>query len=408
MKLQALASRIHPQVALSQREAQNLLNVLQLSFRKQLNIVHPTSSVYPTLIPDNSNSRHQSHLRPHHSSKASAVLHLDTVLTNPLFAVARENHGTVRNDALAVMEDPMLWFVSRVAEGRADNSAARLCLNALATSLSKTTSGPIALREALRKAKAGTRVLEWMGSFGLHDSLEVQKDPELLALLIKPLIAENRRDIIEGWLLDPSARKRDGWRRLLLEHFLRAEVALGANLNNVILYFWDVSRRLRSTSHGNSDSPCAATKTAGLFVTLQMINQGSDVASELYTRWTERAHEWSKSSAFYAALLRIHDPRTPDAEPTLKLLRDGIHVEKARKMVRLCLDSAELLLSQENYAAASFVMEYAKKHHPMELGIKAKEDASPHITMGSELKRTMQLHVDERHHLEMLNGLSFG
>lgn len=40
--LKSLISKIHPQLPLNARESDQLLNILKTSFRKHLDVVHPT------------------------------------------------------------------------------------------------------------------------------------------------------------------------------------------------------------------------------------------------------------------------------------------------------------------------------------------------------------------------------
>jgi len=321
-------------------------------------------------------------------------------------ASTQPDNPSFETNTLAVIKDPVAWFTTRVAHGTADRSSARLCLSILTNATSKAPSALSELRETLRHQKAGTRVLEWMWSYGLSDLDQVQQDTELMTLLIKPLVAEQRQDVIESWLLDPSTKKKEGYKRLLLERFLRAEVVLGADLNNVITYFWDMSNRLRSAFPDCRKSVASITRTAGLFVTLEMIRHGSSVRPDLYSKWIEGVGNWSNKSSFYTALLKVNDPRAPDAGLALKYLERGEDLEKGQRMVRLCLDSAEVFISQEDFAAASWVMEYAKRHFGAELGFKAKKEEGR--SSGNELERTLQHDVDERHHLELLSQLSFG
>lgn len=407
MKLQSLASRIHPQVALNQRESQHLLSVLQSSFRKQLNITHPA--------PGCGNTSHESYPpmqqgsavagQPRltsRSSRMSASQHLNSILSSPLF-VSKSQSSEIRNDPLAVIRDPVSWFAQRVAHGTADHLAARLSLNILMSSLSRTNKDPAALKAILMKTQAGTKVLEWMWTYGLQEIETVQKDSELLIVLVKFLVAENRQEKLESWVLDASGHAGDGWRRQLLEQFLRAEVALGADLNRVVLYLWDISKRL----HASGFSVANVTRTAGLFLTLQVINQGAALDPKVYTRWVEGVQEWSSNPTFYKALLSIHHPQTPDAGPALKYLEEGKGFEKGKKMVRLCLDATELLLSQEDYTAGSWVMEFAKANYAAELGFRVNaRETTRHKQESNERRNSLQ--HDELHHLELLNELSFG
>src|SRR5690348_15716553 len=95
--LSTLASKIHPQLPLSPRESQQLLTLLTTSFRAHLDREHPlpeSSQNRHTQKPTGSNARRASSPAQATSSYASATQHIDSILTNPLFAVKPRRRGS--------------------------------------------------------------------------------------------------------------------------------------------------------------------------------------------------------------------------------------------------------------------------------------------------------------------------
>ena len=85
--LSTLAAKIHPQLPLSPRESQQLLNLLTTSFRAHLDRAHPQPETPQDSHAGNRSGRRNSSPARVASSYVLATRHMDSILTNPLFAV---------------------------------------------------------------------------------------------------------------------------------------------------------------------------------------------------------------------------------------------------------------------------------------------------------------------------------
>ena len=93
----SLTANLHPRVPLSVKESQKLLTVINSSFRKHLDEVHPWSGESPTEQRgvDGSHQSSSTSQQSNSSSSALADRHLSSVLTSPLFAKSDESHGRI-------------------------------------------------------------------------------------------------------------------------------------------------------------------------------------------------------------------------------------------------------------------------------------------------------------------------
>ena len=120
--LGTLAKKLHPQLPLTPRESQQLLNLLTSSFRSHLDAAHPvhtTEKSHQSVVRKTVDSGDKDHVPFHaRSSSALASQHIDAVLSNPLFAVKPTRRGAA-SAASELLQDPVAWFVNEIAAGNA-------------------------------------------------------------------------------------------------------------------------------------------------------------------------------------------------------------------------------------------------------------------------------------------------
>jgi len=190
-----LASKIHPQVALSEPESKRLLGALTSSFRRQLDAAYPS----PT-------SRHGNDVRTEERSRNAGLTAgtsatdslLASVLTSPLLAGAHDHGGRSymrkgRTNAVA-HEEPISVFRKYVSQGAATLDVALACLSAFRSTLSLMASHQRKAR--VMEVQAGKTVLDWLQSSSYTSSDVFAGDLRLVELLVDSLVAEGQEEAV--------------------------------------------------------------------------------------------------------------------------------------------------------------------------------------------------------------------
>ncbi|OBW63620.1 MAG: Uncharacterized protein AUREO_063140 [Aureobasidium pullulans] len=275
----SLASRIHPQLPLSERESQRLLNALTSSFRSQLDHHHDHDhdiSTSASISPSHS-------IQPHPLSSGSATdRHLASILTNPLLT------KPVHQQLKAKSKHPVALFEDQVAAGRATLSSARLCLDAFRNSLSVLS--PAQTKDQITRYAAGTRALRWLWTSALTPSLSFTLDARFCNHLAFFLIHEGRESALWELIDTPvpssanlSSREASRRKGLLLNSMVKTHLsAPDQSLASAVSAFF----RALDTSHLSH----ASTSHAGSYLTQNLVKlaiSASDVT--LYDQFNRQS-----------------------------------------------------------------------------------------------------------------------
>lgn len=205
--LKSWASALHPQLPLSRRESQRLLNALTSSFRRQLEDEHPPH--------ENSDARPQLDKTPdagvrtdrsqglHSSSAAFADRHLQSVLTNPLLA-----HGKVakKPDAATVTaelqknpkKDPIELLEEYQQRGHATVPIAVACLDSFAKTLESLPEDE--RKGAIAETGAGKRTLLWIWKNKVYNREDFNANPRLADRMVYFIVQEGQDKYLWNWL----------------------------------------------------------------------------------------------------------------------------------------------------------------------------------------------------------------
>ena len=190
--LKAWASKLHPQLPLSQKESHRLLTALTGSFRQHLDEVHPPKATEhgTQTLGHGGVSKTSTHAM--HSSAILADKHLASVLMNPLLA---KNTGVKKADQdfanaqLELQKNPAKDPISLLEEyhdrGAATVPIARLCLEVFQNSLNGL-SDELTIK-AIKVTEPGKRVLLWLWKSEQHKHVAFVDDLVFLRLLV-PLL----------------------------------------------------------------------------------------------------------------------------------------------------------------------------------------------------------------------------
>jgi hypothetical protein len=376
--LGTLASKLHPQLPLSPRESQQLLTLLTTSFRTHLDREHPP----PARAGDSkaatraSNGRSPSPMRTS-SSYASATRHIDSILTNPLFAVKPARRAS-ETAAVDVMRDPAGWFVDQIATGAATLPKAGMCIDLLDTATETSTR--------LHNGKTiAFRLAEWLQSSGLDKSREFVTFFESksgfsgkpMTKLLALLFAEGQTAAPWRWFIRPNEQrikdtKLDAravlvFRRQLLSKMVSTQG--DKSLDQGLAVFMQAFRM--AEIEGTEAAYTVVRYAGGHLVNRIMSAPDSTTAPDLYHSFLLSSRRWLGNwSPAVESMLWLHHPTQRSASPGLEFLQDPTgaiaHVQGpiARRhfLVQLCLGVARQLLEEERYVEAQVAMQFSKEH----------------------------------------------
>ncbi|KAI9815279.1 MAG: Saccharopine dehydrogenase [Pycnora praestabilis] len=399
--LRSLTSAIHPPLPLNPRESQQLLSLLTNSFKQKLNQEHPpfrtegphheaARSLHPRNTPTNNRQeKGGDYFTASASSSSVADHHLQTILTNPLFAVeprrrsgssrqSRLQHGNF-TEAQRMLSDPIGWFEGHVSSGTATLDMAVHCLEAHMRTI---ISSPVtSIGQQMRISRAGSKVLTWITSGGLCHLSDIPTEQKLVAILIPFLVAEKNSEIVREWLnrMIHTIQKDRPWTgelvsstsqnaAHLLFYFVKAEVNYGEGLNAAIEIFISYAQASKTIRRGT-------IPTARYLTSLLTVQSNNPLASDVYDAFTSTIQLNTPHKGIPYARLRLYHPSRPSAEAALNLLRTlsqkspQISLKTRRKIVELALETAHLLIAQEDYVDATWVMDFIRRTFPQELGL---------------------------------------
>lgn len=344
------------------------------------------------------------------SSSGSTDRHFQSILKNPLFAAcvkdrhesAPRNSPTHHRDRphyQTASFDPMAWFEASVASGSATIAKATYAMDTLQKILA--SSPDTSIKPGMATSLAGSKVFQWLWSSGLQDSLNFSKDGKFMALLTNCLLAEKRQDVILDWFYQLWAQSRrcmlensTGYpsepvhfaKRLLLQ-LVKSELTLGNGMRVAVDHFLRVIDDVHAAGAKEPRSSNAAadfhllssllTPTGLHLVYTLKVNGGvRQLDSDRLERFTQSINTWARDVEFYKAKMDLHQPVNPSAAAALAYLKHTAKkrsqvesTEKRRAIVHLSLDSASLLLQQNLYSEATWVMNFLRRGYATELGI---------------------------------------
>lgn len=415
--LSTLAAKLHPQLPLTPRESQQLLTLLTTSFRTHLDKAHPIAhnrQASKSKPAGSSNGQRSPSPTRAPSSHASATKHIDSILTNPLFAV-KPRRRTSDTAAVDVLRDPVGWFIDQIATGSATLPKVAMCLDLL--EIAPETSS------RLYNGKTRASVLaEWLRASGVDTSRDfVHSHPlnpafphKAMERLVNMLFAEGEAAAPWRWFIRPSeqrvketnfdAKTIATFRQQLLKNmvFTQSNRSLGEGLAVFM-------QALRMADVEGLEASYAVLRPAGAHLVNRVMatpNHGLDLPT--YQSFLLSSRQWLGNwHQAVESMLWLHHPTQPNASPALDYLRDPsgaiahVHAIQSRRhfLVQLCLGVARQSMEEEKYAEAQIAMQFTKDHFA-DLVLPKATAAAPQSTSQAEAQRR------EKHNLELLDQLA--
>ena len=377
--LRSLTSRIHPPLSLSPRESQQLLSLLNASFRRQLDRDHLHNSASEVGVADN---------------------HIRSILSSPLFTSSRTRpqpsanlkpaqSGSSIEGIQHLVSNPMEHLRQQVAEGVANLETARQCLHACMKNWTALQQDETNM--ANRPAKICSPILHWLWSRGSLQSLDFLEDKRFLGLLIPFLVLEGRKQVIRQWLQmlsDTVGCLPVGGKEVptqvpaqatLLKLYIKSIIQYGGGLGEALTEFLTIVNKASTWVYPDSSwIPSVLAPTGkGLAFLLTRSSSATKCNLHQYTAFLRALDIWGSpaTTAYFSALLPLHHPLNPDAAPSLRYLqaRSFKNFTKSsaysrQRIVLLCLDTAQILLSIGHQTDASWVMGFLQDNFAEEIG----------------------------------------
>ncbi|KAJ4349926.1 uncharacterized protein N0V89_008546 [Didymosphaeria variabile] len=374
----SLASKIHPQLPLTPRESQQLLTLLTTSFRSHLDREYPTG---PSEAPPPSTTTQIVKVEQRRrvpSSYDSASEHIDSILSNPLFA--RRPHRRGSDSAAAdALKDPLAWFLDQAAIGTADISKAILCLDVLQRSQNKSNGRRSSLSN--NDTRPASMIAEWLRTSGEETSKDfLVSSPtmngaprrSLVNRLVPLLLAEGNHAPLWRWYTYepeeggvPNKAQITPFKGQLLKEMINA-----ARTRDEAFTIFLQAYRMTKTDERNADVKSLQVAGARL---VNMVVASSQVpcTPELYEQFALSTHGWLFTwKPVVQAMLCLCHPTQADPEPGLKLIKNPDSIigptllkqSRQKFLVRMCLGVAQQLIKAERFADAQIAMQFTKEH----------------------------------------------
>ncbi|MCJ1417293.1 hypothetical protein MMC32_003635 [Xylographa parallela] len=392
LSLRYLASKIHPPLSLNPRDSEKLFKLLSTSFRAQLD---------------------QEHGRIGSSKTSAAEVHIQSVLDNPLFSVPPHSgfqskygglqkswHDSARNTegAQGLPRNAVEHFEEHVRSGTASINLAKLCLETCLKSFRDVSARRIDLKLS---SKVGVLMLQWLWSSGLERNLNFLRDPKFVAAIVPFLVVDGRDRHVYNWLLrlrseltgtslsileDDLIRENFRMQSNLVCNLILSEINYGSGLNAAIREFlenvdsaneWvDTFPDLRKARPSTFDAR-RILQRAGKYIVRRLVflqtTSGIDVTG--YEKLIRSTESWSLKDSFVRAQLALLHPVAPDPLLFLQYIREemgnAVHrypPAQTSQVIKLCLDTSNLLLSQGQHVDAQWVLHFLQETFPHKIG----------------------------------------
>ena len=376
MGLRSLIAKLHPPLPLNPRESQKLLNLLTASFREQLNLQHP---------------------QDYSQRPCPADTHIHSLLSSPLLkgrkSTERFERSTERNTPKPNMLEevqssliaPMEFFDAQVAAGQATIDTAKNCLR---TQLANTTIYKEVMPGGLppSNSEALASILNWLWSSGMEHSLEFVHDHQFVRLLMGFVVSEGKQRHFWQWLERAAIVHRehetlqgkpdnDLIRSIahLVQAYLHENLKTKSDLNIAMAIFLKALSLLDMKLF-----PCynKLLKAPASYLSRRIMDRDLQVILDvtLYDRLVEKVKVWSKGEDMVLARLRLSHPVNPDPSPALRYIRTTIESTpkftstSKKSFVLLCLNTAKVLLEEQRYEDASWMIQTIQDNFTKEIG----------------------------------------
>lgn len=366
-----LIAKLHPPLSQTPRESQQLLSVLQKSFNRRLDDIHPSPQISP-------NPRHHGfsdHLPDIGNLSANATnAHLEAILSHPSL---EQGSGSVATSPVKIAE---LFDAALLA------SSVNFPFIGNCVQMAKTGLAPSDRTEAA--LKLGPRIAAWFTASDMATKKAFLVDSDLMSGVLPMMYLAALEGTVWDWLrtlYEGSAQQQQPSDLLAEDRFIALmtrESIKRHDLSAAVLEYCEAceyrsSRILPEVAEG---------KQAGhpLLITGNLVSSAvllrrhrHDIPALLYDRLLSNAHpEPAQKRTVFWPFLPIYHPLAAQSRPLYQALQHpnyseilllklgGMQRDRASRILVGILDGADLMLSQGPTEKAQFMLDFAQQHFP--------------------------------------------
>ncbi|KAH8676214.1 hypothetical protein BX600DRAFT_454551 [Xylariales sp. PMI_506] len=380
----AIFPQIHHPLPLTPKESQHLLNSITSSFRRNLDKEHPwQSSEGADTTQKLSQSQSIVHAKAPPQSHRPTDRHLESILTNPLFA----NPQQALHPIPTTLPNRHHVFDTAVAKGLMTTRRAAGYLEAVKKDIAMSSLDNVV--QGMAESGAGLRVVQWLRASGAEASFEFLSDRALIQNLIVFIFASRLDEVAWTWLsqlgfrLSSLPQDAQTQRHLasLLQAIMHAQEFLNKSSSSLEPNSLDLgySTFLRAKETLPLEDPAASRSLKRYWGSLSWAStvnaplHGKPSAA-LYETFVDVGRPWNK--ALDIAHLELHHPTRPDHALAIGYLHDDRAMASAvaasqkmnnsadnlsRRMVSLGTDTVNRLEEIGDKEEASWVSEFMSR-----------------------------------------------
>ena len=213
------------------------------------------------------------------------------------------------------------------------------------------------------QAKLYSHLLDWCATGASHSDTEFTR----------------HRDTFKLWIFRPQVNIRNTQRILLYQMVWHTMYSgSGANLNDGIRVFVQVSKSLETTNESFLERSCVLQAAGNLIVNGIENRTSKSLDPATYNSFCQTVYLWSSRIRMAWALLEIHHPTSPNSKSGYSYMKcltpqvvGKMKLRQRRSCLRLGLHTAEKLLSDQSQHStnqAEEVMSILRKFFKSEIG----------------------------------------
>ena len=366
-----LISKIHPPLPLGPRESQKLVGLLKASHKKQLDERFPESKT---------------------GQSEATNAHFNALLASPLFNAGQHEFSSFENGkpangndsydcALSNVHQILRYLDCSIAAGTMTLQKLLSLLPVLTDVLAKLHfKERIAL---LMLSQAGEKIRHWLWASGNDESKEFLENRRFANLLAPMLVNETHEKFLWKWFNDISEmvshptipgryalEAQDQLCQLrLLKQIIKRRAICGAGAADACSAFLDIFNRF---SRETESTKLSRLRFAGFYLYNLFIKDVAAIEPALFEAFVASGSAWGLTEVYKSRLL-LHHPQGPRPDYAMRFLRklDFQEVETVSQslqyaILQLALETTTVMLEQEAYADAEWLMKFAKVYFPNE------------------------------------------
>lgn len=365
-----LIAKLHPPLSQTPRESQQLLSVLQNSFNRQLDDIHPS----PRIPSHPGNHGARGHPDVGNLSANATNAHLQAILSHPSLEQGSASSAT-SPARIAQLFDAALLHSS------VNFAFIRSCVQMTKMGLAQSDNSEAAL-------KLGPRIAAWFTASDMSIQKAFLVDGELMSSVVPMMYLAGLEGTIWDWLRTlyesgtqqqqaPNLQAEDRFIALMTRESIKRRDLSAAVLEYSEACEYRLSRAVSEAAR-NDHTRHPLLVTGSLVSSAVLLRRHRhDIPAPLYDRLLSHAYpEHTHKRSVLWPFLPVYHPTAAESRSLYQALQDvkytealllrirGMGRDQASKILISLLDGADLMLNQGPKEKARFMLDFAQQHFP--------------------------------------------